>query len=178
MLKYLLISGSPRNGNTDFILSNLYNYIGNKDKELIFLRNKKIGHCVGCLRCGDNSKCIIRDDMDVILRKMLEAEVMIFGIPNYFENVPGLFKDFIDRTHPFYKFKLLKNKKLFFIMIGGGNTEGTKKYLFKNIEGFIKHQELDLIDLYLFQALGAKDLEQNKNALNKIKKIAIKIESL
>ena len=52
MAKILLISGSQRKGNTDFALSTILNKIEG-EKELIFLRDKNIKHCLGCLSCHD-----------------------------------------------------------------------------------------------------------------------------
>ena len=60
--KIVLISGSPRKGNTDYILSNLYNLIS-CDKEIIYIRKKNIKHCKGCLNCYKNLPCSIKDDM-------------------------------------------------------------------------------------------------------------------
>jgi multimeric flavodoxin WrbA len=57
--------------------------------------------------------------MTEIRNKMLDSDNIIIGTPNYFDNISGLLKDFVDRTHPFYKFELLKGKKLVLIMIGG-----------------------------------------------------------
>ena len=111
MTKALLISGSPRKGNTDFVLSKIYENISD-DKELIFLREKQIKHCIGCLNCHNKPECVINDDMSEIRKKMLDSDVLIIGTPNYFDNISGLLKDFVDRTHPFYKAGLLKGKKL------------------------------------------------------------------
>ena len=169
-LKYLLVSGSPRAGNTDFILSKIYKTIEGK-KELIFLKNKNVKNCIGCLNCHNKPECVIKDDMDEIREKMLNADVLIIGTPNYFDNVSGLLKNFMDRMHPFYKNELLKGKKLFLIMVGGGDVEISKKYLEITTRGFVKYLKLDLIKTYCFKALNQKDVERNPNAIKQISKI-------
>lgn len=177
MPKYLLISGSPRKGNTDFILSKIYKAIKG-DKELIFLKDKKIKHCLGCLICHSRPKCAINDDMAEILGKLLKSDIIIMGTPNYFDNVSGLLKDFIDRTHPFYKTESLKNKKLILIMVGGGEIKGSQKYLDLVMKGFIKYQKFNLIGSYCFKALYSIDLKQNPKSMIQIEKIIKKISSL
>lgn len=62
-------------------------------------------------------KCVIKDDMKEIVEKMLSSELIIFGVPNYFDNVTGLFKNFIDRLHPLYKSHLLEHKKVIFLYV-------------------------------------------------------------
>ncbi|MFC1613561.1 flavodoxin family protein [Patescibacteria group bacterium] len=69
MNKILLISGSSRKGNTDFILNKLSNELSG-EKEIIYLRDKKIEYCKGCLRDHQVAECFIKDDMEKILKKM------------------------------------------------------------------------------------------------------------
>jgi len=177
MSKYLLISGSPRKGNTDFILSKVYDSI-KEEKELILLRNHDIKHCKGCLVCHDKPECVIKDDMDKIRDKILNSNVLIVGTPNYFGNITGLMKDFVDRLHPFYKAESLKNKKLILIMVGGGEIEGLKKYLNETMYGFVKYLKLDLIGSYCFKGLYFNDVKQNLDSDKEINKIIEKIKEI
>jgi len=175
-MKVLLISGSPRNGNTEYILKRIYEKL-DCEKELILLRNKHIEHCIGCLTCHNTFKCPIKDDMNEIIEKMITSDEIIFGVPNYFDNVTSLFKTFIDRCHPLYKSKYLQDKKVTYIFIGGGKIEGTKKVMLNAVNGFNKYLGLDLIDETSIQALE-KDEVMNENIDikidEKIKKLCIK----
>ena len=100
MTKVLLISGSNRKGNTDYILNRLNKNIVNS--EVILLKNKNIEYCKGCLACHRIDRCVIKDDINSIIDKLIESELIVFGVPNYFDNVSGLFKNFMDRLHPLY----------------------------------------------------------------------------
>lgn len=75
--KVLFISGSPRNGNTNFVLSEIFNSIDTNYKELIFLKDKDVKFCKGCLACHYKPKCTINDDMDAILTKMINSDIFI-----------------------------------------------------------------------------------------------------
>jgi multimeric flavodoxin WrbA len=116
--------------------------------------------------------------MTVIREKMLSSDIIVIGTPNYFDNVSGLLKDFIDRTHPFYKAESLKGGKLILIMVGGGEIEGTQKYLDCTMNGFVKYLKLDLLGSYCFKALEYDDLKKNPEAELEINKIVEKINSL
>ena len=50
--------------------------------------------------------------MKDIIEKMIESDLIIFGVPCYFDNVTSIFKTFIDRCHPLYKSGILKGKKV------------------------------------------------------------------
>ena len=101
MKKILLISGSNRNGNTNYLLKQIEQKIDNT--ELILLSKCNIEYCKGSLACHKIDKCVIKDDINEIINKIKEADLIIFGVPNYFDNVSGLFKNFMDRLHPLYK---------------------------------------------------------------------------
>jgi multimeric flavodoxin WrbA len=167
MSKVLLISGSNRKGNTDFILNYLNKHIDNSN--IILLKNKNIEYCKGCLACHHNKKCIIKDDINSIIDKLIESELIIFGVPNYFDNVSGLFKNFMDRLHPLYKSKQLKDKKVIFIYVGGGEENGTKEELHQAIKGFSKYLSIDIINEFSFKALNIDEIKKQEN---KIKEIA------
>ena len=177
MVKCLLISGSPRKGNTDFILSKILEGIKG-DGELILLKDKKIHGCTGCLSCLNRQRCIINDDMTEIMDKMVNSDIIIIGTPNYFGNVTGLLKDFMDRAFPLYKSKSLKNKKLFLIMVGNGDVKSSEKHLNEAMGGFIYDFELDLIDSYCFKAFYPDDVKQDPKSISKINEIIERINSL
>ena len=168
-MKILLISGSPRQGNTEYLIKKISEKI--PGSEVLLLREKIIQHCTGCLYCHQHIDCVIKDEMDEIGQKVLEADFLIIGSPNYFDNVSGLLKDFVDRLHPFYKSESLKGKKLFLIMVGGGEVEGTKECLEKTMGGVIKHLKFDLIGSYCLKALETDDLKNDSTIENKINEI-------
>lgn len=166
MNKVLLISGSNRKWNTEYILSQISKEIENS--ELILLREKNIEYCKGCLTCHEHNKCIIKDDMNILLNKLLEADFIIFGVPNYFDNVSGLFKNFIDRLHPFYKSEQLKGKKVIFIFVGGGKEEGTKETLHQSINGISKYLLVDIKAEFSFKALNGNDMKKQSKSLESL----------
>ena len=89
-MKILGICGSPRDGNSDWMVKQLTNNI-------IFLRNKNLNFCTGCDHCFNTGEdCIQKDDFKEIKNQLIEADLVIFGTPNYFRNVPAILKNFID----------------------------------------------------------------------------------
>ena len=108
-MKVIGICGSPRKGNTEWMLRKLLKGATREgaDSELILLREKDIRTCDGCLSCEAGGKqrkgiCRIQDDMQEIYPKLVEADGLAFGTPVYFEMLSGLLKNFIDRTCPIW----------------------------------------------------------------------------
>lgn len=175
-MKILFISGSPRNGNTEFILNRIYKSTKG-EKELILLRNLNIKHCVGCLHCEEHKKCLIDDDMQKLYEKLPDAKLIVIGTPNYFDNVPGLMKDFIDRTNPLYDTGKLKGKKLIMIITGGGKIKNSKRVSDQALKYFSDGYGLKTIGKYYFQALHKDEIGKDAKALRAIDKISEKINS-
>ena len=115
-MKILGICGSPRKGNTEWMLTQLLESAqhAGAETELILLRQKDIRLCRGCLTCeiGRGKKpgvCVIKDDMAPLLAKMLEADGIVFGTPVYFYLLSALLKNCMDRTLPIWP--LLRSKR-------------------------------------------------------------------
>ncbi len=115
-MKILGISGSPRNGNTEWMVKTVLQSAesAGAQTELILLRTMDIRLCRGCLACevGGSKRpgvCVIKDDMEPLLGKMLAADAFVFGTPVYFYLLSALLKNFMDRTVPIWP--LLKGKR-------------------------------------------------------------------
>ncbi|MCC7570230.1 flavodoxin family protein [Candidatus Micrarchaeota archaeon] len=176
-MKCILISGSPRKGNTEFVLSEIFKGIKG-EKEFVLLKELKFNHCKGCCACYKTGECVIDDDMKLLFNKLLWADVIILGSPLYYGNVSGLTKQFIDRTIPAYESKSLKDKYLISIVVGGGKVTVTEKFHKQSIEGFIKFNLLNLIGLYNFEAFEDDDLKKDPNSKEQINNIIKNINSL
>ncbi len=114
-MKILGICGSPRNGNTEWMIERVLEAARNAgaETEHILIKDRDIRLCTGCLACemADEQTpgvCVIKDDMEAILGKMLAADAFVFGTPVYFYMLSGLLKNFMDRTIPVWP--LLKGR--------------------------------------------------------------------
>lgn len=100
-MKILALSFSPRkNGNTEILLNEALQSAQQEgaQTELIRIAENEIKHCDGCRVCWDSGDCHIKDDMQNLYTKLLNADGIIFGTPVYFYSMSGQAKTFIDRT--------------------------------------------------------------------------------
>ena len=82
MKKILIVSTSPRvNSNSEALAKAFAQGVqeAGHEAELISLRGKTVNFCRGCFVCQEKLRCVIRDDADVICRKALEADVLVFA---------------------------------------------------------------------------------------------------
>lgn len=128
-MKILSVCGSPRKGNSETILIKLQELFKEKgiENEIVFLREKNIERCHGCVEfCNPAGICCQKDDVVEIIDSMCSADGFIFISPNYFQMPTGLFKDFMDRSCIVFaskKDKLLLTKKAVVISVGTDSVE-------------------------------------------------------
>jgi multimeric flavodoxin WrbA len=108
-MKVVAVCGSPRKGNTEWLLVRLLELLAQSgtETELILLRKLNVKRCLGCLTCAEGGTeragiCAVSDAMQAIYPKLLAADVIILGTPVYFYMLSGLLKNFLDRTCPIW----------------------------------------------------------------------------
>lgn len=88
--------------------------------EFIWTGNKNIQYCKACEYCMKNDKCIIQDDYEDIRQKMLKADGVILGTPNYAFQMSGQLKVIYDRSHSLlYYTRRLGGKYAVGVCVGG-----------------------------------------------------------
>lgn len=101
----VIINGAIRkDGNMDIIVNKIIEGANKSDvyPELIALRDKKIGNCIGCYKCLKESRCTLQDDMTGNRRTLEKTKLLIFASPLYWCGVTGLMKTFLDRLFFYY----------------------------------------------------------------------------
>jgi multimeric flavodoxin WrbA len=152
-LKVLGIMGSPRvKSNTDLLLDEALKGAESEGAEVekLLVDKLNISPCKeynGCLRDGN---CVIRDDMDDIYRKLLEAGIVVVASPMFFYGVTSQLKALIDRCQALWARRYVlkqeppnSGRKGAFIAVGA--TKGEKLF-----DGSI------LTLKYFFQAIGVE----------------------
>ena len=101
-MKILILNGSPRQGSCDRITREVHNHLSKSKQhttKAIHLRDKNIGYCFGCLCCEDEGTCPLNDDGVNVLNEIIWADCIVLVTPVYFDNVPAMVKNLIDRTN-------------------------------------------------------------------------------
>ena len=106
-MKILFINGSPnKNGNTAALAKELLN---GKEYETLSLTDHKI------YSYGQEYD---DDEMDLVLSKMKDADVIVVGSPLYWHNICGAVRDMLDRFYGPVAPGELSGKTMFFLFQG------------------------------------------------------------
>ncbi len=178
-MKLLGLSFSPRkNGNTELLLEKVFLGAGQQgaQTELYRVADKGIKPCDGCGVCYKTGECHIKDDMQDLCDRMLDADGIIFGTPVYFYNMTAQGKAVIDRTialgHPE---RSLANKVGGIIVVGGslGLVDAVKDLYF-----YMATRQMlpaNFVAAYAASAGDVKKLPKCMNAAEDLGKQMVKI---
>ncbi len=162
--KVLVISSSPRKGgNSDTLCDRFMEGAAESGHavEKIFLRDKKIGYCVGCGYCFNAHECSQRDDMAEILDKMLAADVIVLATPVYFYSMCAQMKTLIDRTTP--KYTEMSSKDFYFIMTAADDNKASLERTLETFRGFTEDCLEGANEAGIIYGTGAWNVGEIKN---------------
>jgi multimeric flavodoxin WrbA len=125
-MKIKVFNGSPRGkkGTTNIIVEGFLTGAteAGAKVENIFLVEKDIKHCLGCVACWVKTpgKCVHIDDMSVLIEKFMGSDIAVLATPIHVDNVTGIMKNFIDR--------LIPTRMPHFELDSHGETRHVKRY--------------------------------------------------
>ena len=111
-MKILVLNGSPKGEKSNTLQLTRAFCEGLEDAqaeshsvcktEILPVCQMEIRDCLGCFSCWNKTpgKCCISDDMEQVIRRMLEADVIIWSFPLYYFGIPSRIKALMDRTLP------------------------------------------------------------------------------
>ncbi len=104
-MKVLAISGGSKNGSNDAMAREALMGAQEAGAEIEFIRllDLNLKPCTGCVACvnslmgGGNGDCVIRDDLEWLNNKILDADGLLFVMPIFEKGAPGIMHVLQDR---------------------------------------------------------------------------------
>lgn len=126
-MKIIIINGSPKKdgfitGTLDIISSHLE--IKDITVQQLSLATARIDNCIGCFRCLKTGSCVLMDDMQSIVKGMLEADGFVVGSPVRNGLTTACYKRFYERISFWLGFPLLLEDKHTLAISSVGFTGG------------------------------------------------------
>ena len=140
MKRVIVISTSLRRGSNSDMLAEKFaegaRSAGN-DVEKISLVGKEIQFCKGCFGCQKLGKCVIKDDVNDIMAKVLVADVVVWATPIYYYEMSGQMKTLIDRMNAMYP-QDYKFRDVYLLATAAEDEDTTYKRAEQGLEGWIE----------------------------------------
>jgi multimeric flavodoxin WrbA len=100
---------------------------GTKDEgaetELVDIYSLHIGYCTACGTCYAKGECTLLDDFPDLFDRMMNADGIVLGAPNYVDSVPAPMKAVFDRMSDAIHCQMLTGKFGCSVCTAGGSGE-------------------------------------------------------
>lgn len=97
--------------------------------ELVDVCDLDIKYCNACQVCFKTGKCVHKDDFEELFNKIMAADGLVWGSPNYFHTVTAQMKTLIDRMADAIHCQLFTGKYCCSVATGGNNYDQVTDYL-------------------------------------------------
>jgi multimeric flavodoxin WrbA len=98
--------------------------------ETLFIPPEKVNPCIACDTCHKTGQCQQKDDFEMIKKKILDADGLILGSPNYIFSVSAQLKAFLDRCCGVIHTMGFEGRYgASVVTSGGGDEEGIARYM-------------------------------------------------
>jgi multimeric flavodoxin WrbA len=97
----------------------------------VTLSGKTILGCHGCVSCGSDNSCVLKDDWVEIRDQMIQADAIVFGAPIYYGTINAIGHAFLERTYSLRhraQFPLL-GKPNVIVTVGTGEENAAEAYI-------------------------------------------------
>ena len=185
-MKLVCISGSPRvNGNSATLIEEFSKHAENKNYEVTNYQLNKLNYkgCQGCMACktGGSNKCVVKDDLTILLQDIETADIILLASPVYLGDVTAQAKGFLDRLYSFLtpdfytaekKTRLKDGKKFIFASVQGSPVEEQFDDIYPRYSFFLKWFFSETHLIRECGCISKKTIEKDQKRLDNIKKIA------
>ena len=173
-MRYVIINGSPRVGNTCEVIRQVKTNL-NGEFEEIHLAKEKIPLCRGCYNCimKGEEKCPHYRMVSPIIEKIIGCDAVIIGSPVYAMNVTAVLKNFLDHTaYLYHRPEFFTKKALVVVSTAGAGHKKVAGY----IDETLRHWGVNKV-YKIAMACGGKDSLETKDIDKTSKKFAGDVES-
>jgi multimeric flavodoxin WrbA len=128
----LLASPRGRTGNTGRLLELVVDAAERRgaNVEWVELSGEDVLPCVACDACHRTGCCARKDGFEAVRRRLLQADALVLGSPNYVFNVSAQMKAFMDRCCGVIHCQAFRGKYgASVVTSGGGGEEGVTEIL-------------------------------------------------
>ena len=99
-MKIVVLMGSPNIKGSTSILVDAFQKGAKEcghEVEVIDVCHGNIHPCIGCVKCGYEGPCVQKDDVEIIKKKLLNCDMVVFATPLYYYGMSAQLKIVIDR---------------------------------------------------------------------------------
>ncbi|MFX1262923.1 MAG: flavodoxin family protein [Promethearchaeota archaeon] len=175
------IVGSPRrNGNTEILVDVVLSAAeeNGASTHKVILSKLDIGPCRACDTCRRTGKCVQKDDMEEIVTKIKNSDVLILGTPVYWWGPTAQFKAFLDRWYGVYDQGIFKEKETVLVIPLEDTTESTYNPILNMFKAIMEYLHMNHVATVLAPGVLERGaVRDHREFMDSAREIGIKLAS-
>ncbi len=164
-MKIIILMGSPdRKGSTNILVENFIKGAGESGHscEVVDVCHANIHPCTGCVACGYEGPCVQKDDVELIRRKLLTADMVVFATPLYYFGMTAQLKAVVDRFCAFNSSLHSKHLKSALLTVAWNADDWTFEALATHYKTLVRY--INFEDQGMVLGLGCGTPEMTKHS--------------
>ncbi len=132
--------------------------------EYVYLYDLNFKSCGNCeMSTTEPDFCTKQDDLVPVMKKLIDADAIVFSAPIYMDYISGTAKTFLDRfcifVNPDFTINRISGKKMVMIITSGAPTQTYSGVMDSVCSGFTEFFKMELIGKLLAGGLMTSDSE-------------------
>lgn len=156
-MNIIVLQGSPnKNGSTAILTESFERGAEEAGHKIVHIdvASKNIKPCIGCVTCGYEGPCVIKDGNREIREAVLEADMIVFATPLYYYGMSAQLKTVVDRFCAYNSSINRKHMKSALLTVAWNSDDWTFDALESHYRTLVKYLNFDNQGMVLGRGCG------------------------
>lgn len=177
-MKITILMGSPnRNGSTNMLVNE---FIRGAEEaghscEIVDVCHADIHPCTGCVACGYEGPCVQKDDVEIIRRKLLETDMVVFATPLYYYGMSAQLKTLVDRFCAFNSSLNRRHLKSALITVAWNTDDWTFEALAAHYKTLVRYINFEDKGMVLGHGCGTPGMTRRSGFMQKAYRMGLSV---
>ena len=163
-MKIVVLEGSPNKKGSSNLLADCFKQGAEEaghSVEMVDTTYASIHPCIGCIHCGYEGPCVQKDDVEMIRKKILSADMLVFVTPLYYYGMSAQLKTMIDRFCAFNSSIQRKHMKSALLTVAWNSDDWTFEALEVHYKTLVRYLNLEDMGMVLGYGCGTPSMTQH-----------------
>ena len=163
-MKIVVLEGSPNKNGSSNLLADCFRQGAEEaghSVEIADTAHANIHPCTGCIRCGYEGLCVQKDGVEVIRKKILDADMLVFVTPLYYYGMSAQLKTMIDRFCAFNSSIQRKHMRSALLAVAWNSGDWTFEALEAHYKTLVRYLNLTDMGMVLGYGCGTPSMTQH-----------------
>lgn len=163
-MKIVILQGSPnRDGSTNLLVESFSKGAREKGHEVkrFDVAKMNINSCGGCVACGYEGPCVMKDDNEIIKKEILSSDMLVFATPLYYYGFTSQIKRVIDRFCSYNSSLHSKKLKSVLLAVAWNSEDWTFDALKTHYETLVRYCHFEDKGMILGYGCGTPSMTNN-----------------